>query len=96
MNVFTTKFNKCKQDNYTVTQERVFLEIMTDDTNDKLSKKILKMLETLGIEEYYYTHGTNYIRAFTKGNESEISEKVSELKKNPHVKKISKEILVRL
>jgi hypothetical protein len=81
--------------NNTMTQKsEVFLEIFTDNTSEQLLKAVLKSLATYGIRERYYTEGTNHIRAFTKGNESEISEKVTRIQELPHVKKVMKEILV--
>jgi len=72
----------------------VYLEIYTDNTSEQLLKAVLKSLAAYGIRERYYTEGTNHIRAFTKGNESEIFEKVTRIQKLPHVKKVMKEILV--
>jgi len=72
----------------------VFLDILTDEPNDRLSRKILKLLTNLGIQEKYFTEGTNHIRVFTKGYDSEITEKITKIQTLPHVKKIVKEILV--
>ena len=84
-----------RSNNMTQKSVEVFLDILTDEeVNNRLSREIFKLLTSIGIREKYYTEGTNHIRAFTKGNESEISEKVTRIEKLPHVKRILKEILV--
>ena len=75
-------------------QVEVFLDILTDEPNDRISKHILKLLDRLGIKERHFTSGTNHIRAFTTWKETEISTNVKEVENIPHVKTVKARILM--